>query len=91
MNELEHESLLKTEPLNTNERPLNISELKILRKYRLLRTDRIVNLVLGALPTDLSEQFHDPIDVEEEHEQDPRPEQRRDDQRTTLDGELQGI
>ena len=63
-----------------NERPLNINELEILREHRLPRTDRRVNLVLGALPTDLSEQFHDLIDLKEEHKQDLRLEQRRDDQ-----------
>ena len=72
MNELEHESLLEQNPRTQTKRPLNISELEILRKYRLPRTNRIANLVLGALLADLNEQFHNLIDLKGEHKQDLR-------------------
>ena len=79
MNELEHESLLEQNLRTQTKRPLNISKLKILRKYRLPKTNRIANLVLGALLVDLSKQFYNLIDLKREYEQDLRLEQRRDD------------
>ena len=57
----------------------------MLRVHRLLNTNRIANLVPKDSPTTPREQLLNIIDLRREQEQ------RRDDRRTTLDKELQGI
>ena len=63
---------------------MKTNELNILYIYRLLNTNRIVNLVLRALLIDLSEQFYNLIDLKGEYKQEERQENRW----TTLDKEL---